>query len=374
MARRRKNDGTKELATMLTIMIFIGFFLIKWTIEAIVAIVKGIITFINWICKKSEQKAKKKKVNNIVHSVFDNSTIKPIPNIEVNDLKQKLGLFDKNIYDDLFETQIRRRGETYYSEKKIRNVRQNENKYTCIADGTDSYKVSITFNADELNKIESATCTCPYYTDKQKNCKHIYALLLKARCEENPLKIINEINNYTSKMSEMIEKANSYIIENQNQIVISEKDKYSFDSLVRNYEIKFKKYSEDLNKYKFNEEVLLRILEGIVEDSSILQTEIKRILNSCNTDSISDIKVNTNKEEKEKISFGDVAAGIFIADALDKHFNKDDEYDEELEKEMDMYALTDWQKEEVRKGNYDPWNFEEDGELEEDDYYYEDDK
>ena len=374
MARRRKNDGTKELATMLTIMIFLGFFLIKWTIEAIVAIVKGIITFINWICKKSEQKAKKKKVNNIVHSVFDNSTIKPIPNIEVNDLKQKLGLFDKNIYDDLFETQIRRRGETYYSEKKIRNVRHNENKYTCIADGTDSYKVSITFNADELNKIESATCTCPYYTDKQKNCKHIYALLLKARCEENPLKIINEINNYTSKMSEMIEKANSYIIENQNQIVISEKDKYSFDSLVRNYEIKFKKYSEDLNKYKFNEEVLLRILEGIVEDSSILQTDIERILNSCNTDSTSDIKVNTNKEEKEKISFGDVAAGIFIADALDKHFNKDDEYDEELEKEMDMYALTDWQKEEVRKGNYDPWNFEEDGELEEDDYYYEDDK
>ena len=48
--------------------------------------------------------------------------------------------------------------------------------------------------------------------------------------------------------------------------------------------------------------------------------------------------------------------------------------DEELEKEMDMYALTDWQKEEVRKGNYAPWNFEEDGDLEEDDYYYEDDK
>lgn len=41
---------------------------------------------------------------------------------------------------------------------------------------------------------------------------------------------------------------------------------------------------------------------------------------------------------------------------------------------MDMYALTDWQKEEVRKGNYAPWNFEEDGDLEEDDYYYEDDK
>lgn len=46
---------------------------------------------------------------------------------------------------------------------------------------------------------------------------------------------------------------------------------------------------------------------------------------------------------------------------------------EELEKEMDAYDLEDWQKDLVRKGDYDPWNFEEDGELEEDDYYYEDD-
>ena len=374
MARRRKNDGTKELATMLTIMIFLGFFLIKWAIEAIVAIIKGIITFINWICKKSEQKAKKKQVNNIVHSAFDNSTIKPIPNIEVKELKQKLGLFDKNIYDDLFETQIRRRGETYYSEKKIRNVRHNDNKYTCLADGTDTYKVSITFNADDINKIESATCTCPYYKDKQKNCKHIYALLLKARCEENPLKIIKEINNYTSKMSDMIDNANNYIIENQNSLVLTDNDKNTFDRLVRNYEIKFKRYSEELNKYKFNEEVLLRILEGIVEDSSVLQTEIKKILNSYNSESTSTIKVKETAPEKDKISFTDVAAGLFIADAIDNHFNKDDVYDEELEKEMDMYALTDWQKEEVRKGNYAPWNFEEDGDLEEDDYYYEDDK
>lgn len=37
---------------------------------------------------------------------------------------------------------------------------------------------------------------------------------------------------------------------------------------------------------------------------------------------------------------------------------------DELEKE---------QKEEVEKGNYDPWNFEEE-DLEDDDYYYDDDK
>ena len=41
---------------------------------------------------------------------------------------------------------------------------------------------------------------------------------------------------------------------------------------------------------------------------------------------------------------------------------------------MNAYNLEDWQKDLVRQGRYNPWNFEEDGELEEDDYYYEDDK
>ena len=42
------------------------------------------------------------------------------------------------------------------------------------------------------------------------------------------------------------------------------------------------------------------------------------------------------------------------------------------EKDLNGYELEDWQKEEVKKGNYGPWNFEEE-ELEEDDYYNEDD-
>lgn len=42
------------------------------------------------------------------------------------------------------------------------------------------------------------------------------------------------------------------------------------------------------------------------------------------------------------------------------------------DKELDAYGLEDWQKELVKKGEYEPWNFEEEN-LEEDDYYYEDD-
>lgn len=41
---------------------------------------------------------------------------------------------------------------------------------------------------------------------------------------------------------------------------------------------------------------------------------------------------------------------------------------------MDAYELKDWQKELIRNGEYDPCNFEEDGELEEDVYYYEDEE
>ena len=48
--------------------------------------------------------------------------------------------------------------------------------------------------------------------------------------------------------------------------------------------------------------------------------------------------------------------------------------DKELEEEMDNLGLEDWQKEEVREGNYDPWNFEEDDSEDEDDYYHEDDE
>lgn len=46
---------------------------------------------------------------------------------------------------------------------------------------------------------------------------------------------------------------------------------------------------------------------------------------------------------------------------------------DELLKDKDNEELTEEQKEEIKKGNYDPWNFEEE-DLEDDDYYFDDDK
>ena len=62
------------------------------------------------------------------------------------------------------------------------------------------------------------------------------------------------------------------------------------------------------------------------------------------------------------------AYGLFSF--LNQEKDKESEFSE---KEMDDYGLEDWQKEEVKKGNYNPWDFDEDDTSDEDNYYHEDD-
>ena len=62
---------------------------------------------------------------------------------------------------------------------------------------------------------------------------------------------------------------------------------------------------------------------------------------------------------------------------LFEFFNSYDEEEKrkrrkELEEEMDDLGLDDWEKDEVRENGWDPEDFDDD-ELEEGDYYYEDD-
>lgn len=61
-------------------------------------------------------------------------------------------------------------------------------------------------------------------------------------------------------------------------------------------------------------------------------------------------------------------------DFLDDYDNNRKHINTKLEKEMDRYCLDDYEKDLVRKGEYNPEDFDmEDDDLEEDDYYYEDD-
>ena len=65
------------------------------------------------------------------------------------------------------------------------------------------------------------------------------------------------------------------------------------------------------------------------------------------------------------MGFFDILNSVGIDDKDDK--------DDDLEERMEEAGLEEWEKEEVRKGNQDIFNFEEE-DLEDDDYYSEDEE
>lgn len=369
MARRKKNETSAWDVIM--ILLFFGvaaYYIIKWTIELICIIIVGIAKLITWISNKIQ---KKNNVRNITKTPFVDTKIKVEESLKtpIEAKKEKLDIFDKSIYDNEFPVQIRNRGEVYYYEDKIKYFKENNNNYSCVVKGTENYNVKLSIGED--NSVISSSCTCPYFSDKGHNCKHIYALLYKVKCSNNKEKIISEINNQISGIKTMIKNATDYLERNKSHFsysIIEEFNNYS-----RQYSSQTSYYEKNCSE-KVLEDILLQHLDSLLSISLELKQKIKKTLNEEN--SATTVITSMPKQKNEnKIGFTDVIAGIAIANELDKHFNReeDEDYDEELETEMDAYDLEDWQKDLVRQGRYNPWNFGEE-ELEEGDYYYEDDK
>lgn len=364
MARRKKNETSAWDVIM--ILLFFGvaaYYIIKWTIELTCIIIVGIAKLITWISNKIQ---KKNNVRNITKTPFVDTKIKVEESLKtpIEVKKEKLDIFDKSIYDNEFPVQIRNRGEVYYYEDKIKYFKENNNNYSCVVKGTENYNVKLSIG--ENNSVISSSCTCPYFSDKGHNCKHIYALLYKVKCSNNKEKIISEINNQISGIKTMIKNATDYLERNKSHFsysVIEEFNNYS-----RQYSSQTSYYEKNCSE-KVLEDILLQHLDSLLSISLELKQKIKKTLNEEN--SATTVITSMPKQKNEnKIGFTDVIAGIAIANELDKHFNReeDEDYDEELETEMDAYDLEDWQKDLVRQGRYNPWNFGEE-ELEEGDYY-----
>lgn len=365
MAKRSSNDGTKELAWMLTIMTVGVFLLIKWLFEFIVWFFKAIAKLITWIATKSE---KKKTINNITSVPFGDTKAKEeILNLPDNKIKEKLDIFDKGIYNDLFPIQIRSRGENYYETDKIKYFKENGQKYSCVVRGTEDYKVSLSFkdNCDELDEVN---CTCPYFSDKNNYCKHIYALLYKVKCSNNKEVLISEIKKNLDGTKNMISKSQEYI--NKNRIHFSDSVLREYTNYINSYDYKFNIIEGKLTNSTL-EDTLLKYLEELIYITSDLKTKIKKTLDCENINNNSSIQT-VNKHKENKVSLTEVAAGIAIADYLTRDKDEEENVSGYTDEELDDYGLEDWQKDLVKKGEYNPWNFEEE-DLEEDDYYYEDD-
>lgn len=367
MARRRKkDDGTEALAWVLTICTLGIILLIKWAIEFIVWLVKIIANAINNASKKAEQR---RNINNITNTPFAGTTIKEETIREPStNIKEKLGMFDKSIYDEKFPIQIRARGESYFENDRIKYYKNTDNKHTCTVKGNEDYKVSVTFK-DNSDEIEEVSCTCPYYADKNNYCKHIYALIYKVKCSDNKDKLIKEIKQNLNSIKTMINNSQNYIDRNSSHFsdsVIQEHSRY-----IHAYDWQFSNIESKLNN-KTLEDTLIGYLEQLIRISLELKEKINKTLNSENTINVSQ-SVSTSKTSKSSGLDGAIV-GLALMDALSNIRDEDDEDNVSgyTDDELDDYGLEDWQKDLVKKGDYDPWNFEEE-DLEEDDYYYEDD-
>ena len=363
----KKNNDLESLGTALLLMaLFITgvFFLFKWAIAGIIAILSVIVVgAINFKKKKEKERIFKEWRD----SLFGDSYIRPTKKVDIEELKEKLDLLDTTIYDDQFDSEIIERGKDYVCRRKITRAHRKENEWTATVKGRNSYNVKVEL---EDSKIKNAECDCLYFQDKQQYCKHIYATLYFTRSVQNCQRISDSIGTFLHQLSKLIVMENNYIKTHKDTLHPDDVDESlnnieSFNDTI---------HTVDKNlKYNYqNEDIMFSSLVNLMQDSYKIIDDVETMIIEAtkvknpifNTNSASTTS-NNNSSNATGAAFGFLAANEWSKRQNNKKGN------EKLEKEMDIYGLEDWQKEEVRKGKNDPWNFEEE-DLEEDDYFHDD--
>ena len=302
---------------------------------------------------------KSKQIDNIVNIPFNNIKI-DIDNydISITDLKKKLKVFDMDIYNNYFEDIIKERGERYYNRNKIKDYKKDNDTYNAIVIGEKEYKVSLVLDKDN---IKDAKCTCPHF-EKGNYCKHIYALLYKIKASGNKNKIKDAIYELNSAVKKMVEESRKYV------------DSHTFkDSVLDEYEAYIDSYSynERFDNNDTLEHYLLLRLDNFIKKASLIRSNLKNTLANKNIDKIVEnekyigkkrhsinVNITIERPTENKVD----TSGILLYTLL--HSKKKNKKENDLE---------DWQQELVDKGLYDETSFDESEELEEDDYYNEDD-
>lgn len=328
---------------------------------------------------------------------------------------QEKHIVNNAIYNSKFLPQIRERGENYFYENKVGDVRKTENTYGAVVNGKQNYNTSITLNS---GIIESASCDCKYFNDTNKYCKHIYALLCKMENKlENPNvgynvkthieNIKNEIISQSEELTEIIRKCSDFLGKKQTEYVIFEINKYNI--FVNYYADVLEKLENKVKRSKSIKD-LIDLHSELVKIASLL-FNYEKLFMKKDFDGINNIKEynqviedyrkkeaknrtnNNSNEDDDFDEFFDNEEDDFIASEPKDDFsllgmlansmdsskpkNKKNgtfiggsKYSEE---EMDFYDLCEEERDAVRSGNYTPIDFNKDTELTDDDYYFEDD-
>lgn len=312
---------------------------------------------------------------------YKNKAKREEDSLKIKKLREQLNLFDTSIYNDLFSSGIRERGEVYFKEDRISNFSQDNNKYTCQVNGTNKYDVSLTFSDENPDEIKEASCTCPYYTGEHKYCKHIYALLYKIKCSNNQEIIDNKFAQIGSETADIITKAAEDVNEN-------------FNNYNRNIVEQFVKYSkyihEQLEYWTYHyihvktENSRLNTLQCLIEATNGVDLRIKDLMNKMKDPAYADDgydddidddfddddfdKDNGVEDSKTRL-LDELAIYQMSKNLFDNKGHKKENFSDYSEQDLADSGLEEWQKDEVRKGNWEPWSFDENNEFEDDDYY-----
>lgn len=286
---------------------------------------------------------------------------------------KKLKLFDMSIYDKYFENKIIFRGEQISRLGHIKIITNDNNLYKCKVIGTEEYDVSFKLNGETL---EETSCTCPYFEENNKNCKHIYACLYNIKAGNVSEKLNSELETHINDFFDTYNKLDKQVADTYHDIPSNIANVYC-NSIQGIYCI-VGSYKNNLYKYFISDDELVNRINSVIEKKNILNNaygeynkgRLKYLMNKSKEENSN--RVNDNSNKSNNIIFG----AIFLTKSLfslgDK--NETPNYSKYTNKEINNFALEDWQKDLVKSGNYDPHNFGEDDDMEPDDYYYDEDR
>lgn len=348
--------------------------------------------------------------------------MKKIKNIDNYINKSSKQDFYKTNYDNLFDNKIRTRGINYYISDRVSNITYNNNIIKTKVRGTKNYNVIIKIIN---NKKIDVKCNCTYHQNSNIYCKHVYASLVSTISEGSYESLIDKYNKNKEKLIDISNKINELSIINKKyldtgflytnyEIYIKNLDYYKnymkelessinekthiglkravnnsyyyLNSVIDDYnrlidhinygkKVYNKKQEDDTisvtysfdDSYIFNElddkiaNVPLEVLEKVKKENARLG-EDNEIIDKAIEERIKRGKLIKEKKEitkcDNKISIMRAIYNLFFKNSNNKKSEQD-------------YLFSKIEQEEIDKGNYELYQFDEE-DLEDDDYYFED--
>lgn len=198
-------------------------------------------------------------------------------------------------YSSLFEPRIWERGEKYYRENRVQNVRESKGIFYAVVRGKNNYRVAVNSNTLEMK------CGCLYATDNH-NCKHMAALCIYAQSRSDSTSVTKK-RKYSWDL--FFNVKNGEIYDNHWQLP----DK--INKYLKHH------YSEfNITETQYFEELLI-LLNIIFNEYFYASDEMFASL----VNAISDIRIHANDKDKAKYDslvkksmkkYNDNLVGIFI--------------------------------------------------------------